>query len=409
MDAKEYLGEPRALISREALLQNAALLRHTIGENTRICAMIKADAYGHGADIVIDTLCNQAMLTLGRPAVDAVAVASIDEAGMLPAVNCPVIIFRPIENVYLGQQRMLLEAAIRNGWVLTICSASVAEDVARIAMQCQKQAIVQVMIDTGMTRSGVDIAELDHVVMTILTSPSLRLYGLCTHFASSETPGDLFTKLQFKRFSDATDELLKHEQLRPSAIIRHVANSGGVFFLPSSHLDMVRPGISLYGIDPSGRPSPERALRPAMKWTAPLLMVRDVRKGQGVGYGQTWHAPRDTRIGLVPVGYADGYLRSFSNRAVMMVAGQSAPVVGRVSMDLTTIDLANVPHANIGDEVTILDDDPLSPASVYQLSDWADTIPYEVFCRIGRRVHRVAVGDIRPRKAPGTPSSEPTA
>jgi alanine racemase len=116
-----------------------------------------------------------------------------------------------------------------------------------------------------------------------------------------------------------------------------------------------------------------------------------VKKGTGVGYGQTWQAERDTRVGLVPVGYADGYPRCYSNKAMVMVHGRPARVVGRISMDLTTVDLGDVPHATVGDEVTLLDPDPLSPASVYALARWADTIPYEVLCRIGPRVKRVAV------------------
>jgi alanine racemase len=128
-----------------------------------------------------------------------------------------------------------------------------------------------------------------------------------------------------------------------------------------------------------------------MRWTAPLVGVTDIPAGATVGYGQTWTAARPTRVGLVPVGYADGYPRRFSNRARVLVHGHAAPVIGRVSMDLTTIDLTDVPHSGIGDEVVLLDSDPLSPVSVYQLARWAETIPYEIFCGIGPRVHRVAV------------------
>jgi alanine racemase len=167
---------------------------------------------------------------------------------------------------------------------------------------------------------------------------------------------------------------------------------------------MVRPGIALYGIDPLCRPVADRKLRPAMKWVAPLINIRDVKAGTGIGYGQTWHAERDCRIGLVPVGYADGYSRCFSNRARMMIHGQPAPVVGRVSMDLTTIDLTNIPNATIGEDVTILDNDPLSPASVYELARLAETIPYEILCGIGQRIHRVATDpadDASPRPSDG--------
>jgi alanine racemase len=159
---------------------------------------------------------------------------------------------------------------------------------------------------------------------------------------------------------------------------------------------MVRPGIGLYGIDPTGRPSIDRPLKPVMRWTAPLVGIREIPPYTGVGYGHTWRADRTTRIGLVPIGYADGYFRAFSNRGVMMVQGRPCPVVGRVSMDLTTIDLRGVPAAVIGDEVTVLDNDPLSEASAYNLARWADTIPYEIFCRIGPRVKRIGVDPTDP-------------
>jgi alanine racemase len=253
------------------------------------------------------------------------------------------------------------------------------------------------MIDTGMTRSGVSIEKLDALLQTIAAHPALRWVGLCTHFANADDPASDFTNEQAQRFHRDSARPLAQAKVRP---IRHAANSGAMFFFPKTHFDMVRPGISLYGIDPTGRPCLDRPLRPAMKWTAPLITIRELKKGAGVGYGQTWHAPRNSRIGLVPVGYADGYLRCFSNRAVMLVHGKPAPVVGRVSMDLTTIDLTDCPQAIVGDEVTILDDDPLSPCSAYKLAEWADTIPYEIFCRIGPRVHRV------PLEPQGAPSNE---
>jgi alanine racemase len=388
MDAKHSLGEPRVLISRSALLHNAAVVRRTIDESVRVCAICKADAYGHGAEIVADTLCNFSSDGSLRPPVDALAVASMDEAAALPDVTLPVIVFRPLENVFIGRQRAKLEEAIRNGWTLTVCTPSAAEDLSRVAQSCAKRVGVQVMVDTGMTRAGVPIERLSELLQKIASRSSLRLAGLCTHFANADLGPDPFTQEQLDRFHAATDEIVERHVGR---LPRHAANSAGLFFNPESHLDMVRPGLALYGIDPSSSPCLDRPLRPVLKWTAPLVAVRSVRKGTGVGYGQTWQAPRDTRIGLVPVGYADGYPRTFSNRASVLVNGKLAPVVGRVSMDLTTIDLGEVSGAQVGDEVTLLDNDPLSPVSVYKLAEWAETIPYEVFCRIGPRVQRVVI------------------
>ena len=388
MDAKHTLGEPRVLISRSALLHNAALLRRAVPQGTRICAILKADAYGHDAWIVADALCNFSADGSDAPAVDAIAVANVDEAAALPDVKVPVLVFRPLENAFLGRQRTKLEQAVKNGWVLTLCSPAGADDLARIAVACEKRASVQVMVDTGMTRAGVDLPHLQELLHKIQSHASLHLVGICTHFSNAEDPHDNHTLDQLARFRQATDPFA---DLFRGKVIRHAANSGGIFFLNAAHLDMVRPGISLYGIDPTGQPSLRRPLRPVMKWTAPLVGVRHVRRGVRVGYGQTWQAPRDTRIGLIPIGYADGYPRCYSNQAVVLLHGKPAPVAGRISMDLTTIDLAEVPQAQVGDEVTLMDNDPLSPVSVYALAKWADTIPYEIFCRIGKRVPRVAV------------------
>ncbi|HWE03744.1 MAG TPA: alanine racemase [Tepidisphaeraceae bacterium] len=403
MDAKHSLGEPRVLISRQALLHNASVIRRSLDPSTRICAILKADAYGHGAEIVADTLCNFTANGSLRPAVDMVAVASLDEAAALPDVALPVIIFRPLENIFIGRQRQKIEEAIRCGWTMTVCSASAADDLSRIAMTAASRASVQVMVDTGMTRSGVCVERLDEVLQKISSRPSLRLAGICTHFANAEDCQDPFTRDQLLAFRAATDEISESSRGR---IARHAANSAGVFFHPDSHFDMVRPGLALYGIDPTGKPSFDRPLKPALKWTAPLISAKTVRKGTGVGYGQTWQAPRDTLLGLVPIGYADGYPRSLSNKAVVVIHGKKAPVVGRVSMDMLTVDLGEIPGVRIGDEVTLLEDDPLSPVSVYKLAEWQETIPYEVFCRIGPRVQRVVV-EVEQAELPHMRSSNP--
>ena len=371
MSVKYSQGEPRLLISRSALLHNARILRRAIGAEVRICAILKADGYGHGAEIVADTLCNFTRDASSlRPAVDAIAVATIDEALALPDVPVPVIVFRPVENLFVGRQRSKIEQAIRDGLVLTVCSQSAAEDLARIAMACGRRAAIQIIVDTGMTRSGVNHSEFPELLEKIATRPSLRLTGVCTHFANADDPGDACTIEQIDRFTAVT-----HTPAIGPKVTRHAANSAAIFFHPQSHFDMVRPGLALYGIDPIGKPSLDRPLRPAMRWTAPLIGIRDVDRGTSVGYAHTWQAPADTRIGLVPVGYADGYLRCFSNEATVMIGGRAAPVVGRVSMDLITIDLGRHPQAAIGDEVTLLDNDPLSPASVYRLAEMAQTIP----------------------------------
>jgi alanine racemase len=370
------------------MLHNAGVVAKQLAPGVKLCPMVKADAYGHGADLAADTLCNFCNDGSGKPPADAVAVSTVDEAAALPDVPVPVLIFRPLENAYIGRQRLRIEEAVRHGWVLTLCSTAAAEDLARIAVAAGKRANVQVMVDTGMTRGGVPVAGFADLLARVESRASLKLWGLCTHFASADNPDGPFTAEQAKRFAAATDGPVAALGGR---VVRHAANSGATFFHRQAHFDMVRPGLSLYGIDPTGRPTASRPLRPVLKWTAPLVGITTVPPGTTVGYGRTWSAGRPTTVGLLPVGYPSAYPRSFSNGAKVLLHGRPAMVVGRVSMDLTTIDLTDHPDAVLGDEVTLLDDDPLSPVSAYELARWANTIPYEILSRIGPRVKRVAV------------------
>ncbi len=369
-------------------MHNASIIRRAVGRAVKICAVVKADAYGHDASIVVDALANYSTNDFGIPSVDAFAVADLEEAMNLPVVPQPVLILRPVENTFVGRQRQRIETAIRSGWWLTVASPTAADDIARIAVSLGRRAHLHLMVDTGMNRAGVDVDHLDALLDRIRSRDALRLGGLYTHFANSEDGENPFTIEQLAMFLDKTDELAAQSDGR---IIRHAANSGAMFLTPPARLDMVRPGLSLYGIDPTGRPCMDRPLRPVLRWTAPLIGIRDVQAGQTIGYGQTWTAERDTRVGLVPIGYADGYLRAFSNKALMTVHDCPARVIGRVSMDLTTIDLSQVPLASIGDDVVVLDNNPLSPCSLYRLAEWAGTIPYEIISRIGPRVRRLAI------------------
>ena len=257
MEAKHTLGEPRVLISRSALLHNAGLIRKTIPAGTRICAILKADAYGHDAWVVADALCNYSADISNSPAVDAVAVANLDEAAALPEIKVPVIVFRPLENAFLGRQRYKFEQAVRNGWVLTLCSAAGANDLARIAVAAGKRALVQVMVDTGMTRAGVDAAHLPDLLHRIGAHPSLQLVGVCTHFSNSEQQHCNYTLNQLGEFRRAIDP---YQEAFRGKVYRHAANSGAIFFLPGSHFEMVGPGNLALRHRPDG--NAQRTTRP---------------------------------------------------------------------------------------------------------------------------------------------------
>jgi alanine racemase len=385
MKAKSTLGEPCLLLDAAALQTNLRTLRRVMPATVKFCAVLKANAYGHGAEQIAQHLLDIESVAPFLK-VDAFATATLDEAGALAGLGKPMMVLRPVENAFLGRQRELIEAAIHGGWSLTIASAGAADDIARIALHLGQRANVQIMIDTGMTRCGVSTANFASVLERTLHHASLKLAGVATHLVSSEVAGDSFTTEQLRAFNRTLDEFPILE-----SIPRHAANSGAIFLAPRAHFDLVRAGIALYGIDPTGRPSLERSLAPVARWTAPIIAMHDIEPGRSVGYGQSWVAPTRTRVATLSVGYADGYPRCAGNRAVVMVHGQPCGVVGRVSMDMTTIDVTAVPDATIGDEVTLLDPNPLSPASVYQLARIGDTIPYEVMTRVGPRVRRVGI------------------
>ncbi|MGN6726347.1 MAG: alanine racemase [Tepidisphaeraceae bacterium] len=386
MDAKTTLGEPRLLLDVAALETNLRTLRRTVPANVKLCAVLKADAYGHGAPLVARMIAD---IEARQPflKVDQFAVATFEEAEQLHGFEKPIMLLRPIDNVFLGRQRQLLEQAILRGWTLTLASPAAADDIARVAIHLQKRASVQIMLDTGMARCGVSENAFDTLLERTLHHPSLRLAGISTHFVNSEIPGDPVTIQQLRRFNAAID---RHPILE--SIPKHAANSGAIFLTPRAHFDVVRPGISLYGIDPTGRPNVERPLRPVLKWTAPIMAIHDIAPGQSVGYNQNFTAIAPTRVAVIPVGYADGYPRAASNRAVMMLNDTPCGVVGNVSMDMITLDITRAGDVGIGDEVTLIDADPHSPASIYPLARAAGTIPYELLTRIGPRVKRVGIG-----------------
>ncbi|HEX8325180.1 MAG TPA: alanine racemase [Tepidisphaeraceae bacterium] len=386
MDANTTAGSPRLLIDARALATNVRVIRRGLAPTVQVTAVIKADAYGLDAKLIAQLLT---LIEEDGPftKVDRYAVATAEEAAALGTVTKPIMLLRPIENVFLGRQREALEYAIRHGWTLTLSSPAAADDVARVAMHLQQRADVQLMLDTGLTRCGCPADRFDDLVERVLAHASLNLVAVCTHLVNGEVAGDPLTTRQLRLFDAA---VANHPIL--DNVPKHVANSGGLFLTPRSHYDAVRPGLSLYGIDPTGRPNIDRPLVPVMKWTAPVMAIHDIVPGQGVGYGHAWTALAPTRVALLPVGYADGYPRSASNRAMAMLHNTPCGVVGRVSMDMLTIDVTRVPDVCVGDEVTLVDADPLSPASLYALCRATDMIPYEILTGIGARVRRVPVG-----------------
>ena len=336
-------------VSLSRIIHNLGIIRGLMPAEVPVIAVVKADAYGHGAIPV-----TRALHLAG---VKDFAVACLDEAleirEVLP-LSSGILVFGGVEEDRSGIYRD------KN------ITASHFDD-----SPLPAGINVHLKIDTGMGRLGIN---WDCFPGSISTQNS-NVTGVYSHFSSADD-SDEYTTEQLRRFRRATDGFKG---------IRHISNSAGLRF-PEAHLDAVRPGLALYGI----APCPELSkLKPALRWKAGILAVKDLPEGSAIGYGRTFITSRRSRIGILPVGYADGYSRCLSGRGMVRLAsGDFVPVRGIVSMDLTAIDLTDHPHVGKGDMVTLLDADPESPVSACGIADKTGTIPYEVLTSIGRRVER---------------------
>jgi alanine racemase len=372
-------GYLTAEISAAAVRHNAALLRACIAPGTQLCAVVKADCYGHGLTTLLGVLSGLA---------DRLAVASPEEALDLRRLGCelPILVFFP-PCAYADEAQLhdTLAELVRQDVTLTVAAAQEVAAIGRAARREGAEAEVHVKIDTGMGRGGAGPDLAPRLVEHVRRETGIRLTGLYTHFAAADATDKTFARDQLARFLEAADAI------GAAGLTRHAANSAATIDLPETHLDMIRPGIALYGCQPSDKMHNRLPLKPALRLTGRLMQIKTLPAGSRCGYGLTHTFTRDTRVGLVPVGYADGYMRCLSNRATMRIRGRDVPVRGRVSMDQVIIELTDVPEAAVGDEVEIISNDPAAPHSVEALARLADTIPYEITCRLGQRARRVLV------------------
>jgi alanine racemase len=243
-------------------------------------------------------------------------------------------------------------------------------------------------LDTGMGRIGAQPEDLPALLELLRNRPEVRITGLSSHFANADLRDPTSTQKALDLFADARRAILDAGQ---PLVLSHLANSAAVLDLPASHYDMVRPGLMLYGAAPAPRFAGMADLRPAMSWVTGISHVKHVKAGTPISYGHKWTARRDSVIGTLPVGYADGYRRSLTNKAEVLVHGKRVRQVGTVCMDMTMIDVTDVPGVREGDEVVLMGDQAGERISADDLAGLCDTIPYEIFCAIGTRVPRVAI------------------
>jgi alanine racemase len=370
------LHPTRAVIDAEAFRKNLASVRSYCGPGPAIMAVVKANGYGHGmAEMAAESVAGGA---------DALAVARIDEALELRAagVDHPILVFEIA-------RASSLPAALGERVALTVASSSGGAALSAAAAKAGTTASVHVKVDTGMTRLGFAGGETVAEVLEILRLPRLRVEGIYSHFATGESEDPSFAREQLGRFLDITDELRRAGAEIP---VRHMANSGAVIGIPGSHLEMVRPGIMLYGYPPRRGMAEAYPVRPVMSLISSIALLRSVPAGTSVSYGRRYTTLRPSVIGTVPIGYADGYPRTLTGRAWALVRGRRYPVVGTICMDHVMLDLGENSGCSEGDRVTLIGEDGTERITAWDLAEAAGTIPYEVTCRVAARVARVMKG-----------------
>ncbi len=373
----------KAYISKRALQHNIQVIRK-VCHKTPICAMVKANAYGHGI--------KEVFLSLKEQAINFWGVASPEESIELKELGAKgkILLLRPVAPlIEVPRFRKELELLVYHNIRLTIASKEGLDFLEQaISTGLNKKPIIHLKVDTGMGRNGCRIEEAEEVIRRIYSNKQLIFEGIYSHFATADEKSLSFAKKQLDTFLSL---LKKLEAMKINVPLKHIANSGAIFNIPSAHLDMVRPGIAIYGYANSNIKG-SSALEPTMRIEVPILITKWLKKGESCGYGRTFVAKKPTRIALLPVGYADGIDRRLSNEGfVSFDERRITKIVGRVSMDLTAIDITAFPDIGTGSSVVIISNDRKMPNSVEAVAKRLNTIPYEISCAIGNRVQRILV------------------
>lgn len=364
-------------IDLAAIRNNLSIIRRKAGKTCKIMAVVKADAYGHGATEVAKLL--------EAENVDYFAVAMLEEALRLRAddINRPIII---LGGIFEGQEGALFD----HNLTPLVFSLEMIRKINEEGVKKGKKGKIHLKIDTGMGRLGVQPEEVNSVFREIGAMKNIEIEGVATHFSCADfTPGSeeaVFTGLQIGRFKGCIAEI---KSLGFEIPLLHAANSAAIFNFPDSIFNLVRPGIMLYGSYPSPLVERINGLKGAMSLKTKIIDLKNVDKGFGVSYGRTFITSARQKIAVVPVGYADGYRRELSNMGEVLVRGKRAGIAGKVCMDMTMLDVTGIKGVENGDEVYLFGGKGANAISIDEFAEVVGTIPYEIMCGITQRVPRV--------------------
>lgn len=351
----------------------------SINKGKDIIAVVKADAYGHGAVDTVPTLLEHGATRLG--------VAVISEAIELrrSGINCPIMILGYTPSIF---SKELLKYNIEQ----TVTSLEYAKELSIYAEKEGKILKVHIALDTGMGRIGflADRENFEKVVQ-IGNFKNIKIQGVFSHFSSADEEDKTYTEEQLEKFNDFCDNL-KGQGINFN--IRHIANSAAIIDMEETHIDAIRPGIILYGYYPSSYVKRERIkLKPVMTLKTTIIHIKNLGPGSHISYGRKYTTKRDEIIATLPVGYADGYTRQLFNKAKVIINGEFAPVIGKICMDQCMVDITNLKNISEGDEVILMGEDMGKKFDADDIANVLDTINYEVVCMISKRVPRVYIKD----------------
>lgn len=364
-----------AEVDLDAIAHNIKEIRKITNPDVGIMAVVKADAYGHGFLEVTKTLLENGA--------DRLAVAVLREGVQLRSrgVTVPILILGAS-----GEETV--EDLINHNITPSVFTYEFAKALSYEAEKQEKVTKIHIKVDTGMSRigflAGDNNDEIAEEILRISRLPYIEIEGIFSHFATSDEADGEYTLLQYNRFMDVCNMLEGRGLHIP---IKHICNSAGIMMYPQMHLDMVRPGVILYGMYPSEEVDKKKLnLIPAMTLKSTITHIKEIEAGRGVSYGREYITDKTTKIATVPIGYADGYLRKLAKEGKMIVNGEKVPIIGRICMDQCMIDVTNVHNIDKGDEVIIFGREGVTADD---LARWLETINYEVSCVIGRRIPRI--------------------
>lgn len=370
----------KAVISLDAVEQNFREMRKNIAEDTKMIAVVKADAYGHGAVPI-------AHLIEGYDYIWGFAAATAEEAVHLRenGVTKPILILGIVFEEYYPE-------LVRDDIRLAVCEYEDAEKLSKEAVLQNKTVHIHIALDTGMTRIGyADIPESVEEIKKIAGLPNLEIEGMFTHFSRADEYDRSPAMVQLERYQKFSDLV---EAAGVEIPLHHCSNSAGIIRVPEANLSIVRAGITIYGIYPSSEVERDIVkLTPVMELKSHVTYVKDVPEGAAISYGGTYVADKKRRVATIPVGYADGYPRQLSNKGWVLIHGKKAPILGRVCMDQFMVDVTEIGDVKKGDEVTLLGRDGDEFISIEEIGDLCGRFSYEFACDISPRVPRIYVKD----------------